>query len=120
VLCFNPPHSPKAVQGVLILLFGFFQRFYTFLAYVLAFVNDNILCVVTENAGWLILSQNNGIVVNIYLQRVLFRDIQGSAKLDWQYYTPEFIYFSYYACRFQIKASPYKKLSFIILFAYLY
>ena len=72
------------------------------LADVLALVVDNVLCVVAENAGRLILLEDNGGLVNINLEGVLLGDVQSSAKLDGQDDSAEAVHLSYDAGRFHI------------------
>ncbi len=58
---------------------------------ILALEVDHVLCVIAENAGGLILAENNVISVNIYFQCVFLRDIQGASHLDRQNDTAELI-----------------------------
>jgi hypothetical protein len=72
------------------------------LADVLALVVDDILSVVAENAGRLILLEDDGRFVNINLKRVLLSDIKSSAKLDRQDDSAKAVHLSYDAGRFHV------------------
>ena len=70
------------------------------LADVLALVVHNILRVVAEDAGRLILLEDDSRLINIDLERVLLSDVQSSAKLDGQDDSAEAVHLSYDAGRF--------------------
>ena len=72
---------------------------------VLALEVDDILCVIAENAGRLILFQHNGSTVHIDLQRILFRDVQGAAQLNGQHDPPQLIHFTHDSSRFHTSRS---------------
>ena len=55
-----------------------------------------------EHAGWLILFQDDLIIIQIYLQLILLRNIQSAAKLNRQNDPSQLIYFSNDSGRFHI------------------
>ena len=63
---------------------AFLQGLDTLGADVLAAENHDILGVIAENAGGLILSEDNRGTIHVDLQRVLFGDIQRTAQFDRQ------------------------------------
>ena len=62
---------------------------------VLALEVDDILRVVAKDAGRLIFTKNNGVVVYIDLQRVALRNIQRAAELDGENDSAQLIDFTY-------------------------
>lgn len=55
-----------------------------------------------EHARWLILFQDDLIIIQIYLQLILLRNIQSAAKLNRQNDPSQLIYFSNDSGRFHI------------------
>ena len=68
---------------------------------VLAFKIDDIFGVITENAGGLILLQDDGGTIHVDLQGVFLRDVQGAAQLDRQHDTAQLIDLPHNTGRFQ-------------------
>lgn len=66
---------------------------------------DHVLGIVAENAGGLILLQDDGGSIYIDLQRVLFRDVQCAPELDGENDPAEFIDLSDNAGRFHSDTS---------------
>jgi hypothetical protein len=66
-----------------------------FLADVFATKMCDIVGVTAENAGWLVLFQDNFFLVNVDLQRVFFCDAQGAAQFDRDYHPAELVHLSY-------------------------
>jgi hypothetical protein len=64
-------------------------------AYILTLIDHHVLGIIAENAGRLVLFQDNGSAVHIDLERVALRDVQGTAQLDGQHDASEFVYFTY-------------------------
>ena len=62
---------------------------------ILALEVDDILGVITENTGGLILFQHDGRAVHIDLQGVLLRDVQGAAQLDGQHDAAQLVHLPY-------------------------
>lgn len=61
-----------------------FQLGKTVSANVFAFVIDNVSSLVAENAGRLILFEQDVLIVNIDLDRILFVDVERASQLDRQ------------------------------------
>ena len=75
---------------------GLFAQFLQALgANVLALEIDHVMCIVTENAGRLILLQNDRIAVYVDFQSVALSDAHSAAQLDGQDDAAQLIYFSY-------------------------
>ena len=70
-------------------------------AYVLAPVGDYVLRVITENAGGLILLQNDRSSVHIDLKGILFCNIQSTAQFNRENDTPQLVHLTNDAGRFQ-------------------
>ena len=56
---------------------------------------DDFLRTLAEHASRLIFAKNNAVAVNIYLERILFSDVERPVHFDWQYDTPKFVDSSY-------------------------
>ena len=67
----------------------------------------DVLRAVTEDAGRLILLQHDGGSVNIDLQGVLLRDVQGSSQFDGQDDTPQFVYPAYNSSGFHLCSTSF-------------
>jgi len=61
---------------------------------------DHASGIVTENAGGLILPENNAFTVHVYFQCVLFRNIQRAAHLNGEYDATQLVDLSDDTCRF--------------------
>ena len=74
---------------------AFLQGLNALRANVFSTEHNDILCVVAENAGRLILFQNDRSSVHVDLQGILFGDVQGAAQFDRENNTAQLIDFSY-------------------------
>ena len=64
-------------------------------ANILSAITDNLFCTLAEHASRLIFAKNNAVALNIYLERILFSDVERSTHFDRQYDTPKFVDSSY-------------------------
>lgn len=76
----------------------FFKRLNAIAAYVFSLIDHYIVGVVAENAGGLILAENNGVLVHIYFQGVSLCNVKCAAKLNRQYNASKLIDFSDNSC----------------------
>ena len=66
---------------------------------------DHVLGVIAEDAGGLILFQNNGGAVHIDFQRIFFGDIQGAAQLNGKNDPAKLVDFAHDSSRFHVTHS---------------
>ena len=72
-----------------------FQLRYAIRTDILSAIIDDFLRTLAEHASRLIFAKNNAVAVNIYLERILFSDVERAAHFDRQYDTPKFVDSSY-------------------------
>ena len=75
-------------------------------ANVLALVVDDVFRVITEDAGRLILAQDDGLAIHEDLDAVFFLDAEGSSQLDGEHDTTQLVNLSNNACRLHSKMPP--------------
>lgn len=90
-----------AVRSELLLRQALLKRFDALRADVLAVEHDDVLGVVAEDTGGLILPQNDGRTIHVDLKGVFLRDVQGAAQLDRQHDTAQLIDLPHNTGRFQ-------------------
>ena len=69
---------------------------------VLALEGNDLLGTAAENAGGLVLAENDRLAVNVDLYGITQLDIECTAQLDGKYDATQLVYFSYNTCRFHI------------------
>ena len=72
----------------------------------LPFVVDDVFRVITEDAGRLILAQDDGLAIHENLDAVFFLDAEGSSQLDGEHDTAQLVNFSNNTCRLHSKMPP--------------
>jgi hypothetical protein len=92
----KPAARPELLLGQALL-----KRFDALWADVLAVEHDDVLGIVAEDTGGLILPQNDGRTIHVDLKGIFLRDVQGAAQLDGKHDTAQLINFPHNTGRFQ-------------------
>ena len=96
--CGKNPAAGQAVGFFAWILFACAQLLHAVGADVLAAVVLDVPAVTAEDAGRLVLLENNGLAVDIDFDSVLLRDVQRAAQLDGQNDSAELVDLSDDAC----------------------
>ena len=95
-----------ALISSLILLFNsIFEFFQASAADIFFVINENVLLISAENAGGIILFQDDTFSLYIYFKRIPEVNTQCSSEFYRQNYSSQFVYFSYYTCWFHTNCS---------------
>jgi len=68
---------------------------------------NDVVCIVAENAGRVVFLQNDAIVVGENLNGILYFDVHGFANLNGEHDSAQLVHFSDHSCRFHNVQIPF-------------